>query len=232
MSKHSSRTGNATIDGLYSGTILNTKLPILGEWTAKFSLNGKIILIQNALHVPDLHNPLYSLQKHKSMPGCGTFSHFDSGSYILFPTFQLCNDDSLDNIISYESIGRAPCDHIDYAKPHTNTRNTTAHVIPPDEPSASPTSKPSSKASSSPTEDVSSVITASTMTLTRDGARGGWASAAALHCYCTMLSSTKIKDHKNCAWKSCYGCNAKIEFSSKKQVRVYNIGINIFIIAT
>jgi hypothetical protein len=39
----------------------NSFTPILGHGTAIISLNGKKILIQNCLHVPDLRNPLYSL---------------------------------------------------------------------------------------------------------------------------------------------------------------------------
>ena len=35
-----------------------TQLSIHGTGTAKFSLNGKIIIIRNALHVPELRSPL------------------------------------------------------------------------------------------------------------------------------------------------------------------------------
>jgi len=35
-----------------------TSLPILREGTEKFSLNGKILLICNRLHIPDLRSPL------------------------------------------------------------------------------------------------------------------------------------------------------------------------------
>jgi hypothetical protein len=37
----------------------STELPILGYGTAKFSLNGKIIMVRNALHVPGLTDFLY-----------------------------------------------------------------------------------------------------------------------------------------------------------------------------
>ena len=75
----------------------DTKVPILGEGTAVFSLNGKTLLIRNVLHVPDLRAPLYSLRKHKAMKGCGTFNFYGVGSYILFPHFALRIDDSVDN---------------------------------------------------------------------------------------------------------------------------------------
>jgi hypothetical protein len=97
-------------------------LRIAGEGTATFSLNGKVITVRNALHVPDLRQPLYSLRKHKTMPGCGTFSHHhDVGSFILFPDFVLRIDDSIDNLVTYKSIGRQkPHRRPDYVEPrHT-----------------------------------------------------------------------------------------------------------------
>ena len=64
----------------------NTKLPILGEGTAVFSLNGKTIMMQDASNVPGLRAPLYSLQKHKYMPGYGTFSLMMLAPTFYFPT--------------------------------------------------------------------------------------------------------------------------------------------------
>ena len=51
-----------------------SRLPIAGIGTAKFSLNKRILIIRNAYHVPVLRSPLYSLRKPKLIPGCGTFS--------------------------------------------------------------------------------------------------------------------------------------------------------------
>ena len=95
----------------------DTPLPILGEGTAKFSLKGKVLLTQNCLHVPGLRSPLYSLRKHKEMPGYGAFSFFNVGSYIRFPDFALQIDDSVDNLVSYRSIGQTSCAQLDYAQP-------------------------------------------------------------------------------------------------------------------
>ena len=95
----------------------DTKLPILGQGTAVFSLNGKVIMVQDALHVPGLRAPLYSLRQHKTMPGCGTFSLYEVGSYILFPHFALRIDGGIDNIVSYKSIGRSETVKLDYAQP-------------------------------------------------------------------------------------------------------------------
>ena len=111
-------------------------VPIAGEGTATFSINGKVITVRNALHVPDLRQPLYSLRKHKSMPGCGTFSHSDVGSLILFPNFILDIDDSIDNIITYKSIGRQqPIYLSDYIEPRPSSASTA-------DASHSPTSSP------------------------------------------------------------------------------------------
>eukprot|EP00804_Cyclotella_cryptica_P014487 CCRYP_004816-RA/>CCRYP_004816-RA protein AED:0.72 eAED:0.72 QI:0/-1/0/1/-1/1/1/0/939 len=99
-----------------------TKLPILGEGSAKVKLNGKVIILRRCLHVPDLRNPLYSLRQHRKMPGCGTYSDFDHGAFILFPRFTLQIDDTVDNIISYEPIGNsAPNVKIDYCQPRHYT---------------------------------------------------------------------------------------------------------------
>jgi len=38
--------------------------PVHGEGTAVISLNGHIVLIRDALHVPALRKPLYSLRAH------------------------------------------------------------------------------------------------------------------------------------------------------------------------
>jgi hypothetical protein len=49
----------------------NSYLPILGQGSAIISLNGQRILVRNALHVPGLVVPLYSLRTHITQHGCG-----------------------------------------------------------------------------------------------------------------------------------------------------------------
>jgi hypothetical protein len=44
-----------------------TKLRIMGWGKAKFYLNNKVIEVRNALHVPGLRAPLYSLRRHRHM---------------------------------------------------------------------------------------------------------------------------------------------------------------------
>eukprot|EP00956_Cyclotella_meneghiniana_P031975 scaffold85846_cov40-Cyclotella_meneghiniana.AAC.3 len=66
----------------------STRLPILGYGTAKFSLNGHIILVRDALHVPGLTDPLYSLCQQRFMKGCATTPTIDYAEpRHLFPAF-------------------------------------------------------------------------------------------------------------------------------------------------
>ena len=51
-----------------------TKLPIDGICTTIYKLNGRTILTCNALHIPALQIPLYSLRKHHQRPGYGVYS--------------------------------------------------------------------------------------------------------------------------------------------------------------
>jgi hypothetical protein len=96
----------------------DTRLPILGKGSAKVKLNGKVVILRKCLHVPGLRNPLYSLRKHRKMPGCGTYSDYDHSAFILFLRFTLQIDDSVNNFISYEPIGCSqPNITIDYCKP-------------------------------------------------------------------------------------------------------------------
>ncbi len=97
----------------------NMTVLILGEETAKLSINGKVIIVRGALFVPDLRGPLYSLRKHGQMSGCGMISHYDVGSYVFFPLFALQIDDSVDNVVIYKSIGRGNSGPVDYEEPRT-----------------------------------------------------------------------------------------------------------------
>ena len=92
----------------------DTKLRIYGRGTAVFSLNGHNILVRDCLHVPDLRSPLYSLRKHRHMPGCGYISQFGVGSFILFPTFIVKVDDSEDNLVTFKPVGKTTSSSIEY----------------------------------------------------------------------------------------------------------------------
>jgi hypothetical protein len=109
-----------------------TQLPIMGRGKAVFMINGKTIQVRDALHVPGLRAPLYSLRKHRHMDGCGYYSQFGVGSFILFPSFTIEVDDSEDNIVSYKSIGRQLNVKLDYKEPKY-PQARPAHLIPDDE---------------------------------------------------------------------------------------------------
>ena len=65
-----------------------TLAPVLGKGAAIISLNGKLVLVRNVIHVSTLRTPLYSLHKHLTQRGCG-FLGDDSlgGLFVYFPTF-------------------------------------------------------------------------------------------------------------------------------------------------
>ena len=99
----------------------HTKLPVLGHGSAAICINGKNIKVRNALCVPDLRGALYSLRRHNHMPGCGTFSHHDVGSFILFPDFMLQVDDSHDYLLSYKPIENPHEVWYDYVEPRDHS---------------------------------------------------------------------------------------------------------------
>lgn len=115
----------------------STELPILGYGSAKFSLNGHVVLVRNALHVPGLTDPLYSLRQHRFMSGCGFFSHYDSGAFLLFPDFSIKVDDSVDCLLNFKAIGRNKSKPIAYAEPRSSNpafdSARPVHVIEPDD---------------------------------------------------------------------------------------------------
>ena len=48
-----------------------TFAPVLSKDTVIISLNEKLVLLRNVLHMPTLRTPLYSLRKHLTQRGCG-----------------------------------------------------------------------------------------------------------------------------------------------------------------
>ncbi|KAL7459292.1 hypothetical protein ACHAWC_010958 [Mediolabrus comicus] len=122
-------------------------VPIVGVGSAVIRLNGKVILVRNALHIPALRNPLYSLRRHRKMPGCGVFSFCGEGSFLVFPDFILSVDDSVDNLVSYEPLGSSYKGQYDYVEPRrllsarpasspsadNSAASSPPDVIPPDD---------------------------------------------------------------------------------------------------
>ena len=74
-----------------------TLAPVLGKGMAVISLNDKLVLVCNVLHIPTLCTPLYSLRKHLTQRGCG-FLGDDSlgGLFVYFLIFVLADDSKKD----------------------------------------------------------------------------------------------------------------------------------------
>jgi hypothetical protein len=96
----------------------NSYLPVLGRSLAIISLRGQRILVQNALHVPGLVVPLYSLCAHFTQPDCGFMGMSGVGILVYFLTFVLSVDTSKDCRLSFKSLGgSAPLDSLHYVQP-------------------------------------------------------------------------------------------------------------------
>ena len=92
---------------------------VLGRGTAIISLNGKRVLIRDALHVPSLRTPLYSLRAHHRQKGCGFIGDESLGGiFVYFPGFILAVDTTSDCHLSYAPLGRsAALRTLHYAQP-------------------------------------------------------------------------------------------------------------------
>ena len=96
----------------------NSFLPVLGRGTAIISLNGQWVLVWNALHVPRLVVPLYSLRAHCLQRGCGFIGASGVGILVYFHSFVLTVDTSKDCHLAFESLGRsALLDILHYVQP-------------------------------------------------------------------------------------------------------------------
>jgi hypothetical protein len=93
-------------------------LHVLGHGTAVISLDSQRVLIRNALHVPGLVMPLYSLRGHLTQCGCAFYGAYAAGMLICFPTFVLAVDTSSDCHLSNEPLGCCtPLDILHYVQP-------------------------------------------------------------------------------------------------------------------
>ena len=101
----------------YATLCNTTKLFIEGIGTTAYTLIGKTILPYDALHIPALHVPLYSLRKHRKQPGCGFYSSYNDGSYLFFTYFILQLEYSHDDIVSYRPMVQSHQGPIDYIDP-------------------------------------------------------------------------------------------------------------------
>jgi len=112
----------------------NSFAPILGHGLAIISLNGRKILIQDCLHVPDLRNPLYSLRAHQCKRGCGFIGMYGLGMQVFFPTFIIKVNTVTDCHLSYAPIGRAcGLPNLDYVQPKFLTIKSSCATASSDE---------------------------------------------------------------------------------------------------
>ncbi len=96
----------------------NSFLPDLGRGLAIILLNGQCVLICNALHVPGLVVPLYSLCAHCVQPGCGFIGASGVGILVYFPSFVLTVDTLKDCHLAFKSLGcLASLDTLHYVQP-------------------------------------------------------------------------------------------------------------------
>ena len=61
------------LSNLYSTLGDTTSLPVEGIGIVVYTLNRRTILTRNALHIPALQGPIYSLRKHRQRPVCGVY---------------------------------------------------------------------------------------------------------------------------------------------------------------
>jgi hypothetical protein len=93
-------------------------IPVLGRGTAVISLNSQRVLICNALHVPGLVVPLYSLCVHLTQCGCAFYGAYEAGMLVCFPMFVLTVNTLSDCNLSYEPLGHCtPLDILHYVQP-------------------------------------------------------------------------------------------------------------------
>ena len=64
-------------------------------------MNGRLVLVRNALHVPSLQSPLYSTQRHPTQPGCAYYSDNTVVNLPLLPTMVIDVDSTTDNTVSF-----------------------------------------------------------------------------------------------------------------------------------
>jgi hypothetical protein len=112
----------------------NLFAPILGTGSAITSINRKLILIRDCLHVPTLRNPLYSLRTHQHQHGCGHIGMHQLGMYIFFPSFIVEVNMEKDCHLSYKPFGcLASISNLYYIQPvqaSSPSASSTAAMIP------------------------------------------------------------------------------------------------------
>jgi hypothetical protein len=107
-------------------------IPVLGCETAVISLNGQRVLTRNAVHVPGLVVPLYSLRAHLTQRGCAFYGAYKAGMLVCFPTFVLTVDTSSDCKLSYKPLGWcAPLEILHYVQPQCPPTLNLSKLVSP-----------------------------------------------------------------------------------------------------
>ena len=81
------------------------KEPIAGYINTLLRLVGEVNDKKNVFHVSGLRSPLYFLCQHRNLPHCGYIVD-NKGTHMWLTSFVLPVDDRVDNILSYDSMGR------------------------------------------------------------------------------------------------------------------------------
>ena len=76
----------------------NTRTACLGRGTVRFKMGGTIVIITDALCIPTLRCPLYSIWCHWQSIGCALIAD-NSGIFLTFPNCIVPIDDSVDCLI-------------------------------------------------------------------------------------------------------------------------------------
>ena len=97
----------------------NFKIPITGQGIIHLKINGYVIQLHEAFHVPTLQYSLYSVKQHRRYLQCSCL--FDNTSAKLtFPKFSFDIDDEFDMIVNGRS---APNSH-KFTGPHLTVKLT------------------------------------------------------------------------------------------------------------
>ena len=98
--------------------------------TAIFSMDGRLILVCNTLHVPSLREPLYSTLRHCTQSGCAYHNDNTVGNLLLFPTTVINVEYSTDNIVNFRPIDCTLSNRkLDYVKPSPDSARLAKHPL-------------------------------------------------------------------------------------------------------
>ena len=131
---YSSLSSYTPLIGKYAMLGDDTLVLIMGYGMTIHRLNGKVIKTRNALHIPALRGPFFSICRQRRRQGCGIFASYDLRSFILFPDFILKVEDSQYNLLSFVPLEASYEGSFDFVEPKQS---------PPDLPALALSGRPS-----------------------------------------------------------------------------------------